>query len=309
MARAVCSRLPPLLSQRVRDIVYPRSVAQLERYSFTTRSLTGSPFTATTADFVAYPFAVHGYFNWRNVAIARAICAAGDAIIDVGANIGSETVGFSDIVGNAGVVYAFEPFLPNLELLRLNAGRTFHQNVVVMPFALSDHHAKLGFAVPAHGNSGSGYVLGPDGGGRERQPATNVVELQCTTLDAMRAQMRRPALIVVDAEGHEGAILRGAQELLAQDRPVIVLEVLEHLLSRAGTSPAQIAHQLRSFDYELFEIGRYAITEIGVGCSPPKSSDWLALPSPSDGVIERIRSTVLRSAIMPCLKPLNPLCG
>ena len=48
------------------------------------KSQTGSTFTSTTADWPSYSFSVHGYYNWRNVAIREVVCQSGDAIIEVG---------------------------------------------------------------------------------------------------------------------------------------------------------------------------------------------------------------------------------
>mgnify|MGYP001460480885 CR=1 FL=1 len=49
------------------------------------------------------------------MAIALALVSKGESIIEVGANIGTETVYYSDIVGSHGNVYAFEPFPPNFK--------------------------------------------------------------------------------------------------------------------------------------------------------------------------------------------------
>src|SRR4029077_19443419 len=104
---------------------------------------TGSRFTGTTADLIGYAFAVHGYYNWRNIAIAKAVCRPADTIVEVGANVGSETVGFSDTVGKEGVVHAIEPFPPNVELLRANAAQTRYNNVNVHAVAVSDQVGRL----------------------------------------------------------------------------------------------------------------------------------------------------------------------
>jgi FkbM family methyltransferase len=308
VARAVCATLPPLVSQRVRDYLYPQSLAQREHHEFTIRSVTGSPFSGATSDQVAYPFAVHGYFNWRNVAIARAVCNPGAVILDVGANIGSETVGFSDIVGKRGAVYAFEPYPPNLKLLRRNAEQTRSQNVTVFPQALSDQAGDVAFSSPARENSGSGHVRELEPSEEPGDPA--IVRVARTTLDSLQTQLRSPRLIVMDVEGHELAVLRGAEQLLAAAQPVIVLEVLEELLARNGTSPSMIADHLRRFDYELYEIGRFSLTTIeSEQVSVPSASDWLAVPAPDPELIVRIRRTVRRSGFMPCVRALNPLCG
>src|SRR5207244_5417641 len=131
----------------------------------------------------------------------------------------------------------FEPSPSNIELLELNAARTRHRNVTVIPLALGDRETRVRFVVPLNANSGSGYVLGPNSGSPPIGSDQRVVEIRSTTLDAMLPQLRPPRLVVIDAEGHEAAILRGAERLLLGHRPVIVLEVLESLLRRAGTTP------------------------------------------------------------------------
>lgn len=53
----------------------------------------------TTRDFHLHVLAIHGYYDWRVLVIAGAICSQGDTIVEVGANVGTETLGFADIVG------------------------------------------------------------------------------------------------------------------------------------------------------------------------------------------------------------------
>jgi FkbM family methyltransferase len=300
--------MPPLAAQRMRNIIYPRAAAQAENLNFTVGSVTGSLFTGTTSDLVSYPVAIHGYYNWRNIAIACAVCEEGDVILDIGANVGSETIGFSDIVGASGVVYAFEPFPPNLERLQVNSEQTRYSNITVFPLALSDRDADVRFVPPTPDNSGRGHLMDP----RDkdiRSLSSDILDVHCTTLDSLLPQMvRPPQLVVVDAEGHEAAILRGAEQMLALHHPVIVLEVLGQLLARAGTSPDALATHLRSFDYSLFELTRFRVAPIDVEERQfPDTSDWLAVPASRSNAIKRIRHTIRRCGLMPCIPPLNPL--
>ena len=294
----------------MRRRIYPQDVAQLENLSFTVRSKTGSPFTGMTSDHYAYSFAVHGYFNWRNVVIARAVCGEGDTILEVGANTGTESVSYSDVVGESGAVYAFEPLPSNLELLRANAAQTRHRNITVFPLALSDREGVVRFAAPEQGNSGLGYVLGSADSGALAEDGNGVVEIRCATLDSVLPGHRPPRLIMIDAEGHEGAILDGADQLLARYRPVIVLEVIKDYLVRAGSDPAQIGRHLNSLDYDLFEIQRFGLTPIEAKDGPyPPKSDWLAVPASDAGLAGRIQRTIRRAGLMPCTASLNPLCS
>jgi FkbM family methyltransferase len=298
--------MPPLLAQRARELIYPEQLALKESVTFTVKSQTGSLFTGNTGDHIAYPVAINGYFNWRNAAIARAVCAEGDVIMEIGANIGSETISFSDVVGETGTVYAFEPYPPNVESLRLNAGRTRHRNITIFPVALSDHEGTDRFVSPLDHNSGYGHILGSDEGA-EQSP--QVIEVRSQTLDSLIAELRQPRLIMIDAEGHESAILRGAEETLAQ-QPVIVLEVLAHLLARVGSSPVEIARQLDRFGYRLYEIRRFGPVEFPVDDGEiPGASDWIAIPPSAPDLVGRIRRTLTRAGLMPCIPRLNPICS
>lgn len=133
IAQRVCRNLPPLFAQRLRSVIYPFEQASRDDYEFIVRAQTGSIFKNTTSDYHAYPFSVHGYSDWRNWAIALALCSPGDTIVEVGANVGTETIGFADIVGSLGKVYAFEPLPSNLialeDIMRLNQ----LQNVTILP--------------------------------------------------------------------------------------------------------------------------------------------------------------------------------
>jgi FkbM family methyltransferase len=300
--------MPPQLGPRTRALAYPRTVAQRENCQFTVRAQTGSPFTGSTSDFVAWTFGVLGYFNWRNVAIARTVCGEGDVILEVGANIGTETVCFSDIVGKTGVVHAFEPFPPNLAHLRSNAAQARHGNINIFPLALGDHDEVIRFASPPGHNSGRGHVLSSQLNQVQSWPATEVVEVQCKTLDSIGSELGEPRLMLVDAEGQEAAILRGAQHLLAAGSVVIVIEVLDRLLARAGSSPAELARYLWGFDYRLFEIARFRIMPIE-GATIPSGNDWLAVPRSASGVIGRIQRGIHRSGMLPLVTGLNPLRG
>jgi FkbM family methyltransferase len=300
--------MPPLVAQRLRDWIYPRSTARVEGYRFTVRSQTGSPFTGTTSDHVAYPMAVHGYFNWRNIAIARAVCGEGDVIVEIGANVGSETVGFSDIVGATGVVHAFEPYPPNLVELRVNAEQARYRNINVWALALSDGEGNVQFADPRPGNSGSGHLLGVANDQMSASPATEVTEVRCTTLDSLMLQLGRPRLVVVDAEGHDAAVLRGAERLLTAYQPVIVLEVVEELLARSGSTPSEVASHLSRLGYNVVEITRFGLAAVDIGPGTgPVASDWIAVPRGSDHLTVHLRRTLRRCGATPLFSGVNPL--
>jgi FkbM family methyltransferase len=287
----------------VRRRIYPFELAREQALPFTVASVTGSPVSGVTSDHTAYPAAVHGYFNWRNVAIARAVCRPGDTIFDVGANIGTETVCFSDIVGSAGAVCSFEPFPPNVDQLRRNVDGADNRNITILPLALGDADGELRFAIPPPDNSGVGHVVAAGGGPAD---AEEVIVVRSTTLDALHSGLPRPSFVTIDVEGYEEAILRGAGRLLSETRPVIVIEVLSHLLRRAGSSPEAIAAALRQHDYRLHELTRFGLAPISAPM--PEESDWIAIPAEAEAaLIAPVRRTLRRAALLPVLIPLSPL--
>lgn len=308
LARALCSRMPPVGAQRLRDVIYPLSAARADDYRFTVCAQTGSPYTGSTADFHGYPFAVHGYYNWRNVAIAHAVCRPGDTIVEVGANVGTETVSFSDLVGEQGTVHAFEPFPANVECLRRNAAQTRYRNISIYPVALSDRQGKVRFAVPLATNSGTGHVI--DSALKTSATRTNEqsVEVACETLDSLSTKIGGARLLAIDAEGHEVAILKGALRYLSSYKPAIIVEVVDDLLAPSGGQPEDVAHELRPLGYELFEIRRFGTRPIRADTHDvPRRGDWLALPDSNREGIRRINRTLERCAIMPMTLGLNPL--
>ncbi len=215
MARLTCAFVQPFGAGKLGLLLYPYERGKRDGYKFTVRAKTGSMFTGSTADFHAHPFAVIGCSTWRNWAIALAVCRPGDVIVEIGANVGTETVGFSDIVGTSGRVLAFEPLPAHRETLPEALGGLRHPNVTVFPYALSESEGLATFATPSASMSqGIGHLLGPDeqGSGRisynDRPVDMGVTEVETRPLDQFAAELRGLRLVVADAEGSELPILR-----------------------------------------------------------------------------------------------------
>jgi FkbM family methyltransferase len=292
---------------KARGLLYAYERARSDSVDFEVHAKTGSLYRGNTADFHAWPFAVSGYGEWRNWAVALALCAPGDVIVEVGANVGTETVGFADIVGEAGRVVAFEPLQSNVEAL----GRLTVKNVTVLPFALSDSDGVDRFAVPAASMSqGIGHLLGPD----ERaagaviyydEPADmTLTEVETRTLDGFADDVRDVRLLVADAEGAEVSILRGGREVLAEWRPALVLEASAPHQRRAGLSLDVLRAELAGLGYKPFVIGPLSLEEAH---DPPEHSNWLCLPEERLDLADAARRSIRRCGLTPFVFGLNPL--
>jgi FkbM family methyltransferase len=191
-------------------------------------------------------FACHvmldGYWEmWLTQFLARRV-TPGMTVVDVGANFGYFTLLLGDLVGAAGHVIAVEPNPEAASLLQesvlLNGHRT---RTKVVPHALG-------------ASAGRGWLYAPDGEpknaalvGTEDLAGGRTVEVATLTLDEVALDYARVDLVKIDAEGGEEGIVAGMRQVIARDRPAIVLEFnaaryadprrfLDELLATYGTA-------------------------------------------------------------------------
>ncbi|MDQ3677162.1 MAG: FkbM family methyltransferase [Actinomycetota bacterium] len=147
----------------------------------------------------------------------------GGVVYDVGANVGFFTVLAARLVGDAGHVVAFEPIAAAANLAREAALRS----------DLADRVEVRTDAVGAR--SGTARMCSVAAGGiwshmstvRDPHPLTiEEVDVPLVSLDdVIAAGAPAPDVVKLDVEGAEGDVLRGAQRLLAEHRPIIVCEL------------------------------------------------------------------------------------
>jgi FkbM family methyltransferase len=155
--------------------------------------------------------------------------------LDIGANIGNHALFFASHFAE---VLAFEPHPRTHALLQFNAG--LHERVRCFAFGLSDAAGTATLAVP-EGNAGMASLHGVPG-------AARTVSCELRRLDDLpELQTRRVALVKIDVEGHEAAVLRGARAVLSRDRPLVVLEQAAAEIV-GGSSPALAV--LRELGYD-----------------------------------------------------------
>ena len=157
--------------------------------------------------------------------------AAGDWVIDVGANVGHYTARLSQLVGPTGRVLAFEPVPETFELLAANMAVAGARNVSLFSAAASTQISLAGMRLPQF-SSGltdddmASITLG-DG------------EFKVLTLplDSVMPSAHI-ALVKIDVQGHD------LQALLQRDLPRLIVE---------GTSP-EVETFLRDLGYTFTEL-------------------------------------------------------
>ncbi|MFW6078443.1 MAG: FkbM family methyltransferase [Gemmatimonadota bacterium] len=157
----------------------------------------------------------------------------GGTVLDIGAHVGYYTLLASDLVGDTGTVWAFEPNPRNARFLRRHVEINRCGNVRIVEAAVSDRGGAARFAA----GSGSGTGRLADAG---------ALEVRTVRLDEYCARHGiAPSVLKIDVEGGELAALRGARDLLSRGRPVLFLSTHGADVHRACTA------LLRSLGYEM----------------------------------------------------------
>jgi FkbM family methyltransferase len=182
------------------------------------RCFWGDPIYVLTGEIVSKGVLAFGYGELALSALMIEFLRPGMRFVDVGAHIGYEAMLASVLVGRQGAVISFEPQEQIIQWTRTNL-RKFPQARLVQA-AAGEANTKGRFTeleITDSAFSGQQNFIG------DRSGRKYMVEM--TTIDTALRPAERPVdFIKCDAEGAEMTVLRGALDVLAQDRPLLVLE-------------------------------------------------------------------------------------
>jgi FkbM family methyltransferase len=200
---------------------------------------------------IAFHLLVDGCYEPETEARILSSLSSGDVFVDVGANVGLFTVGAGRAVGPSGRVLAFEPSPFVFPYLRRNVQLNDLPNVEVLELALSDCERDRAPFYPApHDHFGMG-ALAPQFNGESCLVRTR-------TLDEIleEKKIRRVAVLKVDVEGHELAVLRGARRLLERsESPIVIFEFCDWAEGRFPNATVGQAQQfLLDIGYRLWRL-------------------------------------------------------
>ena len=202
------------------------------------------------------------------LACLQTFLSLGKVFVDVGAYLGIYSVVASKLLGDTGLVLAFEPSADIFKSLIRNARLNEAQNVLVFPVALS-HQA--GSATLFHHYDPCRNSLEdtaePDG------EETVLVETLDERLE--KEGVARVDMIKIDVEGAEEMVLRGASRTLYRFRPVVLFEMLDPNRNGAWLF-------LREHGYELFKWAEGASAPLPIQ-SPNSGGNFLAIPREGAG--------------------------
>ncbi|QHS56329.1 FkbM family methyltransferase [Mucilaginibacter sp. 14171R-50] len=211
----------------------------------------------TTADnYIEWTILSTGTYEAETGKLIRISLKPGDTAIDIGANIGLQSVRMSQCVGAEGTVYAFEPLEYLQHKLKKNLALNKAGNVTVFPYALSDTASETEFSIDDRAWNQGTFSLN-NTFGNTKQAVT--VKVGDNIPEVMGLQ--NVSLIKIDVEGFEYHVLRGLTNTLKKHRPRIIFEYDSNYWPGTGQSIHDCYNFLQSLNYKLYQI-------TPVGCEP-----------------------------------------
>lgn len=224
---------------RLRPYIDHKIVKLIERLN---RHAGAQSFAIPSNDYIGRSVAVSEFYENDLLQSLRDLLQkniSGGAMLDVGANIGNHSVFFCDYFSP---IFSFEPNPLVFKFLEFNAS-ICGGNITPLKFGLGEYNESRCLSITA-GNLGKATVVSNE------DDESHVVSLpedmgmvQLKQYDALGIQ-GPIAFAKIDVEGYELAVIRGMQQMLRKDQPIICLET---------TLPnPELVDQLRDLGYRYY---------------------------------------------------------
>lgn len=162
-----------------------------------------------------------GRWEFNCIRYLSNVVKKGTTILDIGAWIGQYTLFFSKLVGDTGLVYAFEPDPKAFDILRDNVEKNCLTNVHIEKICINNSVGEAKFyPVIQFGSSGSSLIpyMRSCAGLREIIVGTTTIDKYCEENGIC------PDGIKIDVEGAEGLVIEGCRNTIEKYSPWILLE-------------------------------------------------------------------------------------
>lgn len=188
----------------------------------------------------------------------------GDVVIDIGANTGLHTITLAQTVGIHGKVFAFEPVIEMVEVLKKEIRKHGLQDIIsIHNLALFDKPGLINFTVYKQ-NPGTSCIIS-----RPFYTDTNfeIREIKAESLDNFLSEESKINFIKIDAEGADFDILKGGARILVKHRPIVIFEC-----GRDKNTPQKMYKYSKEDFFEYFKNLDYSLFDpIGI---PFRLENW-----------------------------------
>ncbi len=169
----------------------------------------------------------------------------GDIVVDAGAHIGWHAVLLSQLVGEDGQVFAFEPEPENFALLKKNCRIGGFDNVVLENKAVSNQNGNVNLYISEE-NSGDHRIYASD------------FTRESITVESVRLDdyfgPKEVDFVKMDIQGAEVEALAGMKSLLDYKHLKLCMEFWPYGIRRSGFEPDDLVNMLVDYKFRMFDI-------------------------------------------------------
>lgn len=159
------------------------------------------------------------------------LISSGDTVVEVGGHIGYFSIIYSFLVGNSGKLYVFEPGVNNLNYTEKNLKNL--ENTFLIKKAISDSNGMVNFYLEDLTGQNNSIIKdyhlleGNIKLSGINDVEVNSVQIPSITLDTFITGSVKNSIsfIKIDIEGAEFLALKGAEQLLKNNKPNMMIEV------------------------------------------------------------------------------------
>jgi len=161
--------------------------------------------------------------------------------VDVGANIGYFTILMSNFSNK---VYSFEPVQEYFSILKdICLKNNIDKKVSLHNFALSSENKKVDVNITSE--SATMYMLD----GWEIKNLRDVESVQCFKMDDIIKE--KVDIIKIDCDGHDPFVLQGAEGIIKEYKPIIIIEVAKDYYLKSNWSFDKFYSYVTDLQYNM----------------------------------------------------------
>jgi len=184
-----------------------------------------------------------GEYDWPQISWVKQLLHANSRVVFAGAHIGAVLIPLARISGSRSIV-AYEPSPRNFRLLNMNLALNEIEGVATINAALGSRAGQIQFTENSI-NTGNSRVA----------PADGEITVSLDTLDrTIPADWPSIDLIVMDTEGSEVAVMRGAQMSLSRTKNLYV-EFSPEQLHEQGSSAVEFVDTVEKYFKSAYVFG------------------------------------------------------
>jgi len=160
----------------------------------------------------------HGWDTWMTEIITK-FYKPGTDVLDIGGNIGANTLMFSNVVSDGGRVHVFEPIFHSVIQQNIDVNN-LHDKITLHPVGLSKSAGDAKFTIPNKNTNGATNY----GGCGLFSPGTDTINVPLENINNIYKGI--PSFVKIDIEGMEPEVVNTMLEILYKYHPTLVIEII-----------------------------------------------------------------------------------